>query len=505
MVDFREYMRRNGAGYVVAVLTTAIAVLLRLALFGIVGKQAPFFPFGLSVLVTAWYGGVIPGLFATALGGLLGIYFFGDASGSAGDITTVPFFLAIGVVSSFLCGALHEAKRRSEEQQREADRRKDEFLATLAHELRNPLAPLRNAVELMRTSFDKRNVMEKCLGIMERQLGQMVHLVDDLLDISRITTGKIYLRKERVLLGDVIQGAVEAIRPLIESQAHQLRITLPPEPVYLEADPRRLAQIFANLLNNAAKYTEKNGQIWLTAERRGREVVVSVRDSGIGIAEHQLPQLFEKFSQVSSSLAQSQSGLGLGLALVKGLVESHGGKVEVRSAGLGTGSEFIVRLPLAELPVRSAKESKIELAADYSGPKRRILVADDLPDSVDSLAMMLREAGHDVQTAFDGFEAIQAAASFRPNVAILDIGMPKLNGYEVAVYLRNQPWGEDMVLIALTGWGQEDDKRRAKDAGFDHHLTKPVEVAVLRKLLVPTNSKPNGEETPRVGGAGVPS
>jgi PAS domain S-box-containing protein len=373
--------------------------------------------------------------------------------------------------------------KRAEEALQEADRRKDEFLATLAHELRNPLAPIRNAVELLRRAEGQADLSEKARGMMERQLGLMVRLIDDLLDISRITRGKLQLRKERVELAAVVPSAVEAARPSIDAQAHELTVTLPPQPVYLDADPVRLAQVFLNLLTNAAKYTEKGGHIWLTAERQGGDVVVSVRDTGIGIAAEHLPRLFEMFSQLTPALERSQGGLGIGLALVRGLVELHGGSVEARSGGPGLGSEFIVCLPVVEAPVVTPQEPSGNGEKVGGGRQCRILVVDDNRDAADSLAMMLRLLGHDIQTAHDGLEAVQAAASFRPEIVLLDIGLPKLNGYEAARHIRAQPWGGHMALIALTGWGQEEDKRRSLEAGFDHHLTKPVVPAALEKLL----------------------
>jgi len=373
--------------------------------------------------------------------------------------------------------------KKAQEVLKEADRRKDEFLATLAHELRNPLAPIRNSIELLRREDGNADLIGQARKIMERQLGLMVRLVDDLLDISRITRGKIQLRKERVELATVVQSAVEECRPLIEAQSHELTVTLPPDPICLEADPIRLGQVVANLLTNAAKYTEKGGRLWLTAERQGGEVMVSVRDTGIGIAAEHLPHIFEMFSQLTPALERSHGGLGIGLALVKGLVELHEGTVEARSPGPGKGSEFIVRLPVATTSVPPRQEPSVDGEKSRVGPKRRILIADDVRDTVDSLAMMLRLAGHELQTAYDGLEAVQTAATFRPDVVLLDIGLPKMNGYEAAGHIRAQPWGKGTVLIAITGWGQDEDKRRAMEAGFDHHLTKPVEPAALEKLL----------------------
>jgi signal transduction histidine kinase len=372
------------------------------------------------------------------------------------------------------------------QQLREAHRRKDEFLATLAHELRNPLAPIRNALELLRRADGNDNGHEtgqQARSMMERQVQRMVRLIDDLLEISRISRGKVQLRKERVELAAVVQSAAEAARPCIEAQGHELTVTLPPEPVYLDADPTRLEQVFANLLDNAAKYTEKGGHVWLTAERQGDEVVVSVRDTGIGIPAEHLPRIFEMFSQVASALERSHGGLGIGLALVKGLVEMHGGFVEARSGGVGKGSEFTVTLPVVEAPVWSAPEPSGNGHPARFRSKYRILVVDDNRDAADSLAMMLTMMGHEIQKAYDGLAAVQAAAASRPDVVLLDIGLPKMNGYEAARYIREQPWGGHMIVIAVTGWGQEEDRRRALEAGCDHHLTKPVDPAALEKLL----------------------
>jgi PAS domain S-box-containing protein len=379
-------------------------------------------------------------------------------------------------------------RRRYEESLRDADRRKDEFLATLAHELRNPLAPIRNGLQLIKLAGNKSEAVEQARGMMERQLTQMVRLIDDLLDVSRITRGRLQLRRERVELASVVQSAVEGSRPLMEASAHDLTIRLPPEPVLLDADPTRLAQVFANLLTNAAKYTEKGGRIWLTAERGAGEIAVSVKDTGIGIAAEHLPRLFEMFSQVKSALERSQGGLGIGLSLVKGLVEMHGGSVEARSEGHGKGSEFIVRLPLAGGTAGPENRQSVSGEGVAARPGRRILVADDNRDTADSLAMMLRLEGHEVHAVHDGQEAVEAAGWFRPDVALLDIGMPRMNGLEACRHIREQPWGKNMVLVAITGWGQEEDKRRATEAGFNHHLTKPADLAALNTLLFQVTS-----------------
>jgi PAS domain S-box-containing protein len=374
-------------------------------------------------------------------------------------------------------------RKRYEEALKDADRRKDEFLATLAHELRNPLAPLRNGLQVMKLAGGDAAAVEQARTMMERQLAQMVRLIDDLLDVSRISRGKLQLRREQVELARVVHSAVEGSRPLIEASGHDLAIALPPEPVVLEADPTRLAQVLANLLTNAAKYTDRGGRIALTAERQGREVVVTVRDTGIGIAPEHLPRLFEMFSQVAPALERSQGGLGIGLSLVKGLVEMHGGRVEAHSEGPGKGSAFTVCLPLPR------EVTAFEAPRPGGGPQatarpgRRVLVADDNRDAADSLAILLRLQGHEVYAAHDGREAVEAAGWFRPELAFLDIGMPRLNGLEAARSIRGQPWGREMVLVAVTGWGQEEDRRRAAEAGFDRHLTKPVDPAALQELL----------------------
>ena len=371
--------------------------------------------------------------------------------------------------------------KRSEAALQETDRRKDEFLAILAHELRNPLAPLRNALQLLQLAGGDRQTVEQTVGIMDRQLQQMVRLIDDLLDISRITRGKIELRKERVELAAVIRDAVETSRPLLETAGHELTVIYPPEPISLDADPTRLAQVFANLLNNAAKYTPPGGHIRLMAERQGEEVVVKVSDTGIGIPDDMLPRVFEMFTQVDRSLERSQGGLGIGLSLVRGLVELHGGSVEAKSDGPGRGSEFSVRL--AVHPAARKDQALVEDGRPAAPARHRILVVDDNRDAADSLALLLTLQGSEVRTAYDGLEAVEAAAVFQPDIVLSDIGMPRLNGYEAAQKIREQCRGRQVVLIAMTGWGQEEDRRRSNQAGFDFHLVKPVDLAALERLL----------------------
>ena len=374
-------------------------------------------------------------------------------------------------------------RKRAEQELREAGRRKDEFLALLAHELRNPLAPLRNGLQVMRLAGDDANAVARARAMMERQLAHMVRLIDDLLDVSRIGRHKMELRRARVGLADVVDNAVETARPVIEAAGHNLCVSLPPEPVLLDADLTRLAQVLSNLLTNSAKYTKSGGHIWLTAERRGDEVVASVRDTGIGIPAEALPHVFDMFSQVDRSIERSTGGLGIGLALVKGLVEMHGGTVEAESDGPGKGSTFTVRLPAlgaSDGPMSATSPGDDRL---LSVSKRRILVVDDNQDSARTMSGLLTLLGHEVRTAFDGMEAVEAAQQFVPEVILMDVGMPRLNGYEAARRIREQPWGRDVIIIALTGWGQAGDRLQSREAGCDDHLVKPVNLPDLEKLL----------------------
>jgi PAS domain S-box-containing protein len=371
-------------------------------------------------------------------------------------------------------------RRQAEQRVREADRRKDEFLAVLAHELRNPLAPLHNALSVVRLSQNDPTTVERVGGIMERQLQQMVRLIDDLLDVSRITSNRLELRRETTDLAAVVHLALETVGPLLRQSGHSLKLIMPPSPLHIDADPTRLAQAFGNLLANAIKYTETGGRVWLTVERSGREAVVTVRDTGIGIPAEMLDTIFDMFTQVDRSLEQARSGLGIGLSLTRRIVEMHGGSVAASSDGPGTGSQFVVRLPLVLAPITTAREGGAIVTSRLG---RRILVADDNADAVDSLAMMLRMMGHELAVARDGAEALEQGERFHPDIALLDIGMPKLNGYDVARAIRSSEWGRQIVLVALTGWGQDEDRRRSLDAGFDHHMVKPVDLAALAAVL----------------------
>ena len=394
----------------------------------------------------------------------------------------VPEFNERGEVETAL-GVTHDITDRRAYEQRllEQDLRKDEFLATLAHELRNPLAPIRNGLQLLKLS-PKADVAARTLPVMERQLGQLVRLIDDLLDVSRISSGKIVLRRERISFQDVAAAALEASRPLIDAAGHSLTIDWPDEPVWLDADPTRLAQIFSNLLTNSAKYMRAGGQIVFAARRQGERVVISVLDTGMGIPADMLGTVFDMFTQINRTLDRAQGGLGIGLSLVKTLVEMHGGSVQAASGGIDLGSQFTVSLPLASVLV-AEPPAPLALPVPGDGPRHRILVVDDNVDAAQTMVMLLDLSGHDVRPAFSGQEALDVAFSFRPDVVFLDIGLPGMNGYEVARRLLADPATASIKLIALTGWGTEDDIRRSKMAGFHAHLTKPVDPDAVEAVL----------------------
>ncbi len=408
------------------------------------------------------------------------------------DVIVAPIRDAEGEVVRFISVSRDISERKQAELKlqeqtaalAEADRRKNEFLAMLAHELRNPLAPIRNAAQALQLAPDSADAVRSASAMIGRQVGQMVRLVDDLLDVSRVSRGKIDLRRERVELASAVNHAVEAALALYENRNHNLIVTMPPQPVYLNADPTRLAQVVGNLLNNACKFTDKGGRISLTVERGGEWATIRVRDSGIGIAADQLPRIFDLFTQIDTSIERSVSGLGIGLTLVKTLVEMHDGTVDVLSDGVGRGSEFVVRLPVM---VEPPPPPPVPPAA-APATARRILVVDDNRDSATSLAMLLELTGNETTTAYDGLEAVEAAEAFRPDVVLLDIGLPKLNGYGVARKIREQPWGNTVVLVALTGWGQEEDRQKSRDGGFDAHMVKPVDFDDLLKVLAETRA-----------------
>jgi PAS domain S-box-containing protein len=371
--------------------------------------------------------------------------------------------------------------RKAEHALREADRRKDEFLATLAHELRNPLAPIRNGLQILQMTHADPASFARVREMLERQVNHLVRLVDDLMEVARVTRGRIELRKEAVDLGAVLRSAVDTSRPVIEAAHHELTIEVPAEPIILVADPVRLAQVVANLLNNAAKYTEEGGRISLAAHRDDGHAVIVVRDSGIGIPSDVLPRVFDLFAQGDGTYHRAQGGLGIGLTLVRTLVELHGGTVVAKSEGLGRGSEFTVRLPLGAA-VASQREPG-EARGDGSFAAHRILVVDDSRDAADSLATLLQGRGAEVRTARDGPTALDEIVRYRPSVVLLDIGMPDMDGHEVARRARQSPESRDVTLIALSGWGQDEDRRRSREAGIDYHLVKPVDLEELGQLL----------------------
>jgi PAS domain S-box-containing protein len=388
-------------------------------------------------------------------------------------------------------------RRRAELALQNADRRKDEFLATLAHELRNPLAPICMGLELLELSSDDPQATVQVRTMMQRQSQHMVRLIDDLLDVSRITRGKLDLKKSQVELSDVVRDALAATRHLLDQADLKYTIRLPEKPIRLYADSNRLTQVLTNLLNNAAKFTPREGRIELSAEQVGGEVVLTVADSGIGIPPDKLNCVFEIFTQLHESRESIQAGLGIGLTLVKRLVEMHGGNVEARSRGRNQGTTFVVRLPI----LSEAPDLVDHALANPFGPistvKRRVLVVDDIADALDSLSCLVARMGNDVRQARDGWEALEVGRTFQPDIVLMDLGMPNLNGYEAARNMRQEPWGRNLTLVATTGWGQDDDRRRSAEAGFDRHLVKPIAIAALREVL---DSPPRASKTRALSG-----
>jgi signal transduction histidine kinase/ActR/RegA family two-component response regulator len=379
------------------------------------------------------------------------------------------------------------AARQRADELAELDRRKDEFLAMLSHELRNPLAPIVNAALLLRLHSNRNRlhgienpVLQQSATIIERQAGQLTRIVDELLEVSRISTGRIQLRQERIAVGVVVENAVATVRALFDQRRHELTVSLPTQAIWVHADSARLEQVVVNLLTNAAKYTDPGGHVWLTVQQEGEQAVLRVRDTGVGIAPEILPRIFDLFTQAARSLDRSQGGLGIGLALVQRLVEMHGGTVAASSA-LGQGSEFVLRLPV--VPPPPPQPTSPPAKAETIGPTLRVLVVDDNVDTVTTLAMLVQESGHDVRTAYDGSAVLETALDYRPNVVLLDIGLPGLDGFEVAKLLRRQPALQHAVLVAMTGYGRESDRQRSQEAGFDHHLVKPGDFGKVLQIL----------------------
>ena len=443
-----------------------------------------FMVFFVAVIIASWFGGLGPSLSALVLSVVLSAWFFPHPQGApreplARGLAGLGIFFFTGLTTAMLSESLRRAQRRAET----ADRRKDEFLAILAHELRNPLAPIVTALEIARQSAGDETAVARAHEIMGRQVRHLVRLVDDLLDVSRIARNKIDLRKERIDLQKTIERAVETSRGLIDAKGHELTVHLPDAPIALDADPVRLSQIVANLLNNAAKYTPPGGKIDLSANANGNEVEIRVRDTGIGIAPDMLPIVFELFMQAAPPDG-IKGGLGIGLTLVKSLVELMGGSVEARSEGLGKGSEFVIRLPRPRQDDASLAAPQTVSPAGSPIESRRIFVVDDNADAAETLSAMLRLDGHDVTMFQTARSALDAAETIAPEVVLLDLGMPEMDGIELARQLRSVPATADATLIAVTGWGQPADRERTRLAGIDHHLVKPIDAGVLRELLM---------------------
>ena len=505
--------------YLVAVLGT-VAILTLMSVGGPKVLQITgYLPLMVSVILAAWVGGMGPGLLATALGLGGALLFLPNPLGhvplpTAQVALMLGRSLVLGVLVSVILETLHVTRRRLERERAQlqseirrrdeaenlvhrlnedlkrreealllADRRKDEFLATLAHELRNPLAPLLNGLHLIRLGGGDTKLVEQSREMMERQVHQMVHLIDDLLDVSRITQGKLTLRRERVDIAQVVRGAVETSRPMLEERSHALAVDLPSEPVVVDGDRTRLAQVLSNLLNNAAAYTDRGGSIAVRVERAGDSVSIRVRDNGIGMSAETLGRIFDLYSQARPAHGAPGTGLGIGLHLSRRLVEMHGGRLEASSEGSGRGSEFAILLPAAAAGAEPATPPAAEPGQAPSLLLKRVVVADDNTDSAESLAMLLGMMGADVRTAHDGVQALEVMSAFRPQVAFIDIGMPGMNGYQVAMEARRCSWSNGLVLIALTGWGQAEDKRMSREAGFDVHVVKPVTTERLKSLL----------------------
>jgi signal transduction histidine kinase len=479
------FVRRSVRGKMLAVVLAATLVALLIDTAALLYYDADDYRLGIAALVLAGALGAAALLSAWLLRALTrpilelteaarAVVERGDYSARAARTTDDE----IGVLADAFNSMLEQVETHSQAL-RIADRRKDEFLATLAHELRNPLSPIRNALFLMQSAPEDREATAGARALIERQLNQMVRLVDDLLDVSRITTGKLALRRERVELRSVVKNAIEALEPLFHSRGHALEVEMPPPGVYVHADPTRLAQVFLNLLHNAAKFTDPGGRIEFLVTVDGGELVAAVRDNGIGIAPEMREAIFELFAQADRSLERAATGLGVGLSLSRHLVELHGGTIEVRSAGAGRGAEFIVRIPAAL--AGAAREHAPGPGRDLRDSRHRILLADDNRDFAVSLAALLRGMGNEVRVEHDGAAALAAAEEYAPDFAFLDIGLPKLNGFDLARKLRERK--APCILVAVTGWDQANDRKLATEAGFDDYIVKPVELDRVQSIL----------------------
>ena len=478
--------------YAGAVPIVALFVALRGLMDPFVGEQSPYVFLLPGIVLSAWLGGIGPGFFATLLSALAADWFFIEPIWSVleydkglPEIVRIHIYIADGLIISWLVGQLHSSvqkSRRNEAELAQADKRKDDFLAVLGHELRNPLAPLSNGIELLKRRDADPETVRQTVEMMDRQVRLMTHLVDDLLDVARIRRGKVVLQKEVLALSEIVSAAVELCRPMIEARRHRLSFELPDVPVWVDADAIRLTQVLTNLLSNAAKYTPEGGEIRLSVRSTATNVSISVRDNGIGIAADRLPRVFELFQQADDSPAHTQTGLGLGLAVVRSLVQAHGGTITAHSGGPGRGSEFTVRLPVAAAASEERPSDQVR-ECDAGERSLRILLVDDRLDAARSLAQLLEFDGHQTRVVGDGPSALDEAGEWCPDVVLLDIGLPGIDGYEVARRLRARDAAYKPLLVATTGHGRPDDVRRARDAGFDHHLLKPVRLDELQRLL----------------------
>jgi signal transduction histidine kinase/CheY-like chemotaxis protein len=486
--------------YTAAVAALAVATVVRLLLDPVLENRAPYGMYLMAVLFVVWRAGLGPALATVAGGTLLGRYLFDEPRGTLAlvteaNLTSLVMSLTIGILAAVVCESLRitaRDNRRLYELSHQADARKDEFLATLAHELRNPLMPIRNAVYLLERTEGRESRVEDLRDVIGRHTEHLIRLVNDLLDVSRITQRKIGLKFQQTELQMVIAGAVEVVRPLTTERRQELHVAMPDDPVKMHADPVRLTQVVTNLLHNAAKYTSNEGRIWLSVEVYGNQLVISVRDTGIGLAPEQCRQIFELFQQVHQGIEHSQGGLGVGLTLVRALVELHGGTVEATSQGLGLGSEFTVRMPVVipihEEPAPAVPEKLVSLPA---GATLRVLVVDDSPAVARSLEMVLTDWNYTVETCADGFAALEVVRTFKPHVVLADLGMPRMNGYQLAEQLRRLPITRDVELIAVSGYGQPADQQRSASVGFSRHLVKPIDLTELKQILATCASRNN--------------
>jgi signal transduction histidine kinase/CheY-like chemotaxis protein len=479
--------------YATALAALVVATAVRQLLDPILENRAPYGIYLIAVLFVAWRAGFGPALLTICGSALLGRYLFDAPRGTLAlvneaNLTSLAMSFTVGVVAAMLCESLRfsaRENRRLYELAKLADVRKDEFLATLAHELRNPLTPIRNAVYLLDRLEHHNPRVAELQQLIGRHTEHLTRLVNDLLDVSRITQGKISLQHERVVLNDVMSSAVDVVRPLMTEKRQHLQLDLPTANVHLHGDPVRLTQMITNLLHNASKYSGIEGRIWLSAEAAGDQFVVRVRDNGIGIEPSKCSEIFDLFQQVHQGIEHSQGGLGIGLTLVRALAAVHGGTVDARSEGLGLGSEFTLRMPVV-VPYREldAAISSTEITSPQTGgAPLRVLIVDDSPAVARSLEMVLVDWKYVVQTCADGFSALEAVRSFKPQVVLADLGMPRMNGYQLAEQLRRSATSRDALLIAVSGYGQPADQQRSRAVGFSRHLVKPIDLAELKEIL----------------------